>query len=102
MVSSTPRPYFTHGKDPVSIVQEAGWDPGPVWTDGKSRPSGIRSPDRPARSSIAIPTELTGSRLKSYIAYLQEKKVIGKIVPVHATKAYRGRRGIAALSEHWY
>ena len=25
-------------KDPVPIVQEAGWSPGPVWTGGKSRP----------------------------------------------------------------
>ena len=49
MVSSTPRPYFTPGKDPVPIVQEAGWAPGPVWKGGKSRPTGIRSPDRPAR-----------------------------------------------------
>jgi hypothetical protein len=52
--------YFIPGKDPVPIVQEAGWAPGPVWTDGKSRPTGIRSPDRPARSSVAIPTELPG------------------------------------------
>ena len=50
VVSSTPRPYFTPGKDPVAIVQEAGWAPGPIWTGGKSRPTGIRSPDRPARS----------------------------------------------------
>ena len=48
MLSSTPRPYFTSGKDPVPIVQEAGWAPEPVWTGGKSRPTGIRSPDRPA------------------------------------------------------
>jgi hypothetical protein len=27
---------------------------------GKSRPTRIRSPDRPARSSVAIPTELPG------------------------------------------
>jgi hypothetical protein len=27
-----PRPHFTPGKDPVPIVQEAGWAPGPVWT----------------------------------------------------------------------
>ena len=60
MFSSTPRPYFTRGKDPVPIVQEAGWAPGPVWMGGKSRPTGIRSPDRPARSSVAIPTELLG------------------------------------------
>ena len=28
---------------------------------GKSRPTGIRFPDLPARSSVAIPTELPGS-----------------------------------------
>ena len=38
------------GKEPVPILEEAGWAPGPVWTGGKSRPIGIRSPDRPARS----------------------------------------------------
>ena len=50
VVSSTPRPYFTPGKDPVPIVHEAGWAPGPGWTGGKSRATGIRSPDRPVRS----------------------------------------------------
>ena len=43
MVSSTPRPHFTPGKDAVAILQEAGWVPGPVWTGGKSRPTGIQS-----------------------------------------------------------
>ena len=39
------------GKDPVLIVQEAGWAPGPVWKDAENlAPTGIRSPDRPARS----------------------------------------------------
>jgi len=33
-----PRTYFTPGKDPVPILQEAGWAPEPVWTGGKSRP----------------------------------------------------------------
>ena len=50
VVSSTPRPHFTPGKDPVPILQEAGWVPGPVWTGGKSRPHGDSIPDRPARS----------------------------------------------------
>ena len=50
VVSSTPRPYFTPRKDSVPIVQEAGWAPGLVWTGRKSRPTGIRSPDRPVRS----------------------------------------------------
>jgi hypothetical protein len=36
--------------DPVGSVQEAGWAPGPVWTCAKKlAPTGIRSPDRPAR-----------------------------------------------------
>jgi hypothetical protein len=30
-VSVMPRPLFTPRKDPVPIVQEAGWAPGPVW-----------------------------------------------------------------------
>jgi hypothetical protein len=47
----TSRPLFTPGKDPVPIVQEAGWAPGPVWTGVENlTPTGIRSPDRPARS----------------------------------------------------
>ena len=64
MVSSTPRPHFTPGKDPVPILQEAGWAPGPVWTGGKSRPHRDSIPDRPARSSVAIPTELPGPQAK--------------------------------------
>jgi len=60
VVSSTPRPHFTPGKDPEPIVQEAGWAPGPVWTGGKSRLHGDSIPDRPARSSVGIPTELPG------------------------------------------
>ena len=49
---SAPRPgRFTPGKDPVSIVQEAGLTPGAVWTGTENlAPTGIRSPNRPARS----------------------------------------------------
>ena len=42
--SVTPRPLFIPGKDPVLIVQEAEWAPGPVWTGAKNlAPTGIRS-----------------------------------------------------------
>ena len=42
---------FTPGKDPVPIVQEAGLAPGPVWIGAENLAlTGIRSPDRPARS----------------------------------------------------
>jgi len=50
VVSSTPRPQFTPGKDPVPILQETGWAPGPVWTVGKSRPHRDLIPYRPACS----------------------------------------------------
>jgi len=35
VVSSMLWPHFTPGKDPVPVLHEAGWVPGPV---GKSRP----------------------------------------------------------------
>jgi len=50
VVSSTPRPHFTSGKDPVPILQEPGWAPGPVWTGGKSRHHRDSIPDLPACS----------------------------------------------------
>ena len=50
-ISVTPRPFFTLGNDAVPIAQEAGRDPGTVWTGAENlTPTGIRSPDRPARS----------------------------------------------------
>ena len=50
-VSVTPRPLFTPRKDTVPIEQEAGWTLGPVWTGAENLTfTGIRSPDRRARS----------------------------------------------------
>ena len=50
VVSNTPRPHFTPGKDPVPILQKAGKAPGPIWTRGISRPHRDSIPDRPTRS----------------------------------------------------
>ena len=49
-------------ESPVSILQEDGWATGLVWTGGKSRPHRDSIPSRPARSSVAIPTELPDPR----------------------------------------
>jgi len=38
VVSSTPRRHFTLEKNPVPILQKAGWVPEPVWRGEKSRP----------------------------------------------------------------
>ena len=48
--ASRPDRTLPPGRDPVPIVQEAVWAPGPVWTGEKSRPTGIRSQDSSARS----------------------------------------------------
>ena len=48
--NATPRPFYPRN-DPVPIVQEPGWAPGPVWTGVENlAATGIRFPDRPARS----------------------------------------------------
>ena len=39
VVNATSRPLYPRERDPVTIVQEAGWAQGLVWTGwGKSRP----------------------------------------------------------------
>ena len=89
MVSSTPRPHFTPGLDSVPIVQEAGWALGPVWAGGKSRPHRDSIPDRPARSSVAIPTELPGPHIYTYTyMYIHVRANTdyckGKVIPLQA------------------
>ena len=59
----------TLGKNPVPNLQEAEWAPGPVWTGGKSRRHWDSIPDRPVRSSVAIPIELPGPFLHGYRPY---------------------------------
>jgi hypothetical protein len=54
-VSVTPLPLSAPGKGPVPIVQEAGLAAGPVWTSAENlAPTGIQSPDRPARSQSLV------------------------------------------------
>ena len=51
--ASRPGRSLPPGKDPVPIVQEAGWAPGSVWTSAENLdPTGIRSPDGQARSEL--------------------------------------------------
>ena len=75
VVSSTSWPHFNPGKDPVPILQEAGWAPEPVWTGGKSRPYRDSIEDRKARSSVTILTELPGiflgNDLYSFLFYFK-------------------------------
>jgi hypothetical protein len=59
---------FTTGKDPVPIVQEAGWAPGPVWVGAENlTPTRIRSPDLPAHSESLYQLRYPGPYLKSKV-----------------------------------
>jgi len=52
-------PLYPRERDLVRIVQEAGWAPRPVWTGVNILlPTGIRSPDWPARKRVAMQAEL--------------------------------------------
>ena len=66
---STPRAgRFTSGKDPVPIALEAGWAPGLVWIGAESLvPTGIRSPDLPARSESLYRLSCRGPRVVHYV-----------------------------------
>jgi hypothetical protein len=55
---------LTLGRDPVPIVQEAGWAPGPVWTGAENlAPTGIRPPDRQASGESLYRLRCPGSLL---------------------------------------
>jgi len=45
----------TPGKDPVPIVQEAGWAPGPVWTDAEN----VASPEFDPRTVQPVASRYT-------------------------------------------
>ena len=60
VVNARPWPLYFRERDPESIVKEAEWAPGTFWTGAENlTPTEIRSLDRPARSSVAVPTELS-------------------------------------------
>ena len=71
-ISVTPRSFFTPGKVPVLIAQEAGWAPGTVWTGAENLDlTGIRSPDGPARSQslywLSYPAHSPEVRLNKFL-----------------------------------
>jgi hypothetical protein len=70
--SVTPRPLFTPGKDPEPIVQEVGWALEPVWTGVENlAPTGIRSPNRPARSQSLYRLRYLGHIVQKAVAFKQ-------------------------------
>lgn len=53
-----PQPLYSRERSPAPTVQQAGWNPGPVWKGVKKRSifrTGFRTPNRPARSKSLHP-----------------------------------------------
>ena len=60
VVNTTSRPLYPQKKEPVPIVQEISWARRPVWTAAEIlTPTGIQTPNQPARGVVAIPTTLS-------------------------------------------
>jgi hypothetical protein len=59
---ATSWPFYPQEGNTVPIVEEAGWAPGPVWARWENVAlTGIRSPDRPARSESLYRLRYPGS-----------------------------------------
>jgi len=71
-------------KDPVPILKKARWAPGPVWTGGKFRPHRDSIPNRPARCSVAIPTELPGPHMNFIDIKMQGTTIIINLKHIHS------------------
>ena len=98
VVSSTTRPHFTPWKDTVSVLKEAGWAPGPVWTGRKFRPHRDSIPDRPTRSQSlyrqSYPANMQGCNsannvvlthrpISAVVGFLNQKNSVTVLFPLH-------------------
>jgi hypothetical protein len=70
VINSTSRPLYPQERDPIRILQEAGWDLRPVWTGGENFAyTEIRSPNRPARSESRYRLSYPGPRPNQCIMF---------------------------------
>jgi len=72
---------FTPRKDPIPIVQEAGWAPGLVWIGVENlAPTGIRCPDLPACSKSLYQVQYPGPNSLEDLALNAQKFTISCVV----------------------
>ena len=87
VVNATPRPLYSWERAQVLILQEGGWDPGPIWTGVENLGStGIRSPDRAARNESLYQLRYSGPTVTPWKA--QILPISFTVVPVQTVKAY--------------
>jgi len=76
VVSSTPRPHFTPGKDPVPILQDPWWAPEQVWTGGKSRHHRDSISDHPSRSQSLYQLSYPAHILQVIINWIHQDRFL--------------------------
>jgi len=77
MANATPRPLYPRERDPLPIVQEAGWAPGPVWTVTENHASTrIQSPVRPARNEMLYRLSYTGPHMLEVVSCRQYRSTV--------------------------
>jgi hypothetical protein len=88
-------PLYLRERDPVPILQEAGWAPGQVWTGAKNlAATGIRSPDLPARSESLYQLRYPGpvqesamlNKIWHSIMWRRNKKILATTVTICTTR----------------
>jgi len=76
VVKAKGRPLYRRQRDPVSIVQEAGWAPEPVWKGVENLdPTGILSPDGSVCSESLYRRGYPVHKLSEYKHYVSALKL---------------------------
>jgi len=85
VANATPRPLYPRERDSGPFVWEAAWAPGPAWTGAENlAPTGIRSPDRPARSESLYRLSYRGPRIQSVTTKFQKGNRKGNMFETRA------------------
>ena len=92
MVSATSRPLYPRGRDPIPIVQEGGWAPGPLLTGAEKLAAvGIRFPDCPERSESLHRLSYRGPHMRPRLML----KLSGLCLHAESTDAFREILGVS-------
>ena len=107
-----PRQHLTPGKDPVPIVQEAGWAPGPVWTGGENfappgfdprtvQPVGSRYTDYATRPTSTVSHSKKNKLYAQFIIsiFRQTPLHISGVSIVHHQEVHRMDTTVGTLSK---
>ena len=89
-------------KDPVHIVPEAGRAPRPVWTGAENlATTGIRSPDRPARSESLYRLSYSGLHVVRILPILFSAHFCSVPLKTRIIEHYTGLQVLYRIIQHY-